>query len=212
MSWPAPARVEESRPRGGGDPPLPLPPDAQPPAQAGGSGGDELQLILLWATQPGRGSRGDPACADRVEGDRDRTGGGRDGGGAGGQSAHALLPDPAPARPDGALPTSSLALPLTPPALPSPHHRGWATVKRRCRRMLWFTRSFLKSPGELRGESRGEPGPGAGAGAGVPCIAATAWRQDGAWAVAPFLDSRGGGAVDRGQRAHRPASPRVRSG
>ena len=103
-----------------------------------------------------------------------------------GQGVHALTPNPAPAVPNCVLPTSSLAVPVTPPALLSPHHSGWATVKRRCRRMLWFTRSFLKSPGEPRGESRGEPGPEAGAGAGAPCISATAWEQDGSRAVEPF--------------------------
>lgn len=39
-----------------------------------------------------------------------------------------------------------------------PHHNGWATVKRRCRRALWFASSFRKSPGEPRGDPRGEPG------------------------------------------------------
>lgn len=29
-------------------------------------------------------------------------------------------------------------------------------MKRRCRRMLWFIRSFLKKTGELRGEPRGD--------------------------------------------------------
>lgn len=145
----------------------------------------------------------------RVEGDGDRTGKTDTERGQEGQSAHALPPGPAPALPGCVLPTSSLALPLTPPALLAPHHRGWATVKRRCRRMLWFTRSFLKSPGELRGESRGEPGPAAGAGAGVPCIAATAWRQDGAWAVGPFLDGRGGGARGEGTEG---APPRPTTG
>lgn len=96
------------------------------------------------------------------------------------------------------------------PARPtvSPHHSGWATVKRRCRRMLWFTRSFLKSPGEPRGEPRGELGPGAGEGAGGPCIAKTAWRLDPARAAQrPFLDSHGGGARQgEGRRRTRPAS------
>lgn len=42
------------------------------------------------------------------------------------------------------------------PAGVPPYQRGCATVKRRCRRMLWFTRSFLKSTGELRGDAAGE--------------------------------------------------------
>lgn len=79
-----------------------------------------------------------------------------------------------PPDPDRALPTSSRVVPVTLPALLSPHHSGWATVKRRCRRMLWFTRSFLKSPGEPRGESLGESGPGVGVGAVGTCITATA--------------------------------------
>lgn len=39
---------------------------------------------------------------------------------------------------------------------PPPYQRGCATVKRRCRRMLWFIKSFLKRTGELRGELRGD--------------------------------------------------------
>lgn len=86
-------------------------------------------------------------------------------------------------------------------ALLLPHHSGWATVKRRCRRMLWFTRSFLKSPGEPRGESRGDPGPGAGEGTGGPCIAGTAWKLETARAVRElFCTASGAGPVGRWPR------------
>lgn len=55
-----------------------------------------------------------------------------------------------------------LAAPLPPlragnPSRTPPYPRGCATVKRRCRRMLWFTLSLLNSTGELRGEPRGDP-------------------------------------------------------
>lgn len=143
---------------------------------------------------------------------RDRAGGERYRESAEEQRVYTLTPNLAPAVPDSAFPTSSPAVPMT-PARPtvSPHHSGWATVKRRCRRMLWFTRSFLKSPGELRGEHRGELGPGAGAGAGGPCIAKTAWRLEAglrADCAGPFLDSHGGGARrGEGRRRTSPASP-----
>lgn len=82
-------------------------------------------------------------------------------------------------------------------------------MKRRCRRMLWVTRSFLKSPGEPRGEPRGEPGPGAAAGAGQPCIAETAWRLDRAGCAGPFLAGLGGGAgAGREGAEGAPAPPR----
>lgn len=42
-----------------------------------------------------------------------------------------------------------------PPASP-PYQRGCATVKRRCRRMLWLIRIFLKKTGEPRGDVGGE--------------------------------------------------------
>lgn len=100
-------------------------------------------------------------------------------------------------------PPPQLSLTVTLPALLLPHHSGWATVKRRCRRMLWFTRSFLNSPGEPRGESRGDPGAGAGAGAGEPCIARTAWRLETAPAARElFWTASGAGPVGRGQRTH----------
>lgn len=76
-------------------------------------------------------------------------------------------------------------------------------MKRRCRRILWFTRSFLKSPGEPRGESRGDPGPGARAGEGGPCIAGTVWRLETARAVRElFWTALGAGPAERGQRTH----------
>lgn len=83
-------------------------------------------------------------------------------------------------------------------------------MKRRCRRMLWFTRSFLKSRGEPRGEPRGELGPGAGAGAGAPCIAKTAWRLDAALAARDlFWTATGAGpGGERTQGALAPPSPR----
>lgn len=72
-------------------------------------------------------------------------------------------------------------------------------MKRRCRRMLWFTRSFLKSPGEPRGEPRGELGPGTGAGAGGPCIAKTAWRLNPARAARDlFWTAAGAGPSGEG--------------
>lgn len=123
-----------------------------------------------------------------------------------GQGIPTLIPHPAPAVPASALPTSSLAVLVTPsrPSL-SPHHSGWATVKRRCRRMLWFTRNFLKSPGEPRGEPWGEPGPGAAEGAGGPCIAETAWTLHAAQAERDlFWTAAGAGPGGRGQRARRP--------
>lgn len=126
-----------------------------------------------------------------------------------GQSVPTLIRDPAPAVPDFALPTSSLAVLVTPggPSV-SPHHSGWATVKRRCRRMLWFTRSFLKSPGEPRGDPRGELGPGAGAGAGGPCIAKTAWRLNPAQAARDlFWTAAGAGPGGEGAEGA-PAPPR----
>ena len=83
-------------------------------------------------------------------------------------------------------------------------------MKRRCRRILWFTRSFRKSPGEPRGEPRGEPGPGAGAGAGGPCIAKTAWRLHPARAARDlFWTAAGAGPGGEGaEGALGPASPR----
>lgn len=185
----------------------------------------EPQPVLLWATQLERDRRWSPGrlYRQRVEGDRDRervskserqrergqgerdTEKEREG-----QSVPTLIPDPASAVPDFALPTSSLAVLVT-PAWPSvsPHHSGWATVKRRCRRMLWFTRSFLKSPGEPRGEPRGELGPGAGAGAGGPCIAKTAWRLNPARAARDlFWTAAGAGPSGEGAEGARgSASP-----
>lgn len=76
--------------------------------------------------------------------------------------------------------------------------------------MLWFTSSFLKSPGEPRGEPRGELGPGAGAGAGVPCIAKIAWRLDAALAARDlFWTAAGAGpGGERTQGAPAPPSRR----
>lgn len=67
-----------------------------------------------------------------------------------------------------------------PPASP-PYQRGCATVKRRCRRMLWFIRSFLKKTGELRGEPRGDV---AGEAPGERCVVGS---------MARFRDPRAGG-------------------
>lgn len=78
------------------------------------------------------------------------------------------------------------------PAPLAPHHSGCATVKRRCSRMLWFTSSFLKSPGEPRGEPRGDPG--AAAGAAGPCMArARRGWTDGARDAGTLGASRGAG-------------------
>lgn len=147
--------------------------------------------------------------------DRDRTEGERYRERAKRQSLYALTPNLAPAVLDSALPTTSPVVPMS-PARPtvSPHHSGWATVKRRCRRMLWFTRSFLKSPGEPRGEPRGELGTGAGADAGGPCIAKTAWRLDGVQAARDlFWTTTGAGpGGERAGGAPAPPSPQDRSG
>lgn len=61
-------------------------------------------------------------------------------------------------------------------------------MKRRCRRMLWFIRSFLKRTGELRGELRGElGGDAAGEAPGEQCAVGS---------MARLRDPRHGGGGD----------------
>lgn len=67
---------------------------------------------------------------------------------------------------------------------PPPYQRGCATVKRRCRRMLWFIMSFLKRMGELRGELRGDA---AGEAPGERCVVGS---------MAQLRDPQHGGSSD----------------
>lgn len=86
-------------------------------------------------------------------------------------------------------------------------------MKRRCRRMLWFTRSFLKSTGELRGDPRGDPaGEAPGEGSMAPL---RALRRAGGgpapWAQRGDGDPSGGELLPAGEEQEARGCPSPRS-
>lgn len=121
------------------------------------------------------------------------------------QIVRALTPDPAPAVPDCALPTSSPAVPgtLPSPPLASPQWMGHGEAPLQADALV-----HQELPEEAGGAARGVPGrarPGGRSGRGGDLH-----RYDrveaglNAGCAGPFLGSRGGGAGGRGQRAHPP--------